>query len=571
MSQTSRPFSLLPILVLVALACTAIAAAPPPTSRLITFPNPGPDVLADMAGHGWDIWEVTPDRVIALLTPDQVATLQMQQIEVNVLDNAPQYMVNFPACFRTFDAAVTQMRDWAERYPDLVELIDAGPSWQTAQGQADRRLWTLRITNKADVEPKPQWLLVALHHAREIVTPEVALNLAELLLTSYGHDADITWLVDNRDIWIVPFVNPDGHLYAEYSVDWRKNANNTQSTCATSSPPNSFGVDLNRNYDHEWATVGASSNPCNLTYRGRAAFSEPETQAIRDLVQNQKFNLIISLHSFSDLIMYPWGYTYAPAPDDTGLRNIASVLATFNGYTPEQSSDLYPTSGDTCDWAYGAQGIPCFTVEIGSGAVDNYFWPDCTTAHEQWLENRDALLHAIKLAGDPYRLAEAPLVRGLQVRQRGRFITVQAVFDRQATSPEPPAGGEVFIDQIGSPGTGILLTPDDQILDTPVESMSATVDLSGVQGQHVVYVAGIDESGRHGPPTAAYFEPCPDVTGDAVINVTDVMQLAARWPTQAGDLDYDAALDLNGDGLIDVQDVAQMSAFWGLVCAGSMP
>lgn len=547
------------------LLSASVAASPPAKSRLVTFPNPGPDMLADLAGRGWDIWAVTPTQVIAQLTPNQVAALQAVGVATSPLASDAQTWAYFPQCYRTYEASVVQMQQWVDAYPDLAELIDAGPSWQTSQGQADRRLWALRLTNENGAAPKPKLLLVALHHAREIITSRVALNLAELLLTGYGRDADITWLVDNRDIWIIPYANPDGHIYAEDGINWRKNADNAQSSCADSHPPNSFGVDLNRNYDYKWGTIGASSAPCDLTYRGPSGFSEPETQAVRDLVQAQQFDLVISLHSFSDLILYPWGYTSAPAPDAARLQDIASVLASFNGYTPQQSSDLYPTSGDTCDWVYGATGIPCFTFEIG-GATDGFFWPDCKAAHDQWIENRGALLYALKLAGDPYVMAQAPVVREVHLQHSGRQLMVQAVLDRKATSPEPPAGGEMFVDQMGAAGTGMRLQPSDQILDTAVESMTATIDLSGLAGRHTLYVVGIGDGGRHGPSAAVYFQPCPDVTADSQINVDDVMRIAAIWRTQAGDLEFDEALDLDGDGRIDVQDIGQLTTQWGMSC-----
>lgn len=565
MLRTCHPFSFLLIISLLLLLTASVAAAPPSKPRLVTFPNPGSDTLAELAGQGWDIWQVTPTLVTAQLTSSQVTALYNQGIEVTLLESQPQMFPSFAACYRTYATAVTQLQNWADMYPDLTELIDAGPSWQTAQGQASRRLWTLRITNEDNREPKPKLLLVALHHAREIITPEVVLNLAELLLTSYGENADHTWIVDNREIWLMPFANPDGHIHAENGVDWRKNTNDSESTCQGGSPPNSFGIDLNRNYDYKWGTIGASSNPCFLTYRGAAGFSEPETQAIRDLVQAEQVDLVISLHSYSDLVLYPWGYTYSAPPDVVGLRDVATVLASFNGYIPQQSSDLYPTSGDTCDWAYGAEGVPCLTFEIG-GAEDGYFWPNCKMQQEQWVENRDALLHAIKLADAPYEMARAPVVREIQLQHAGRQLVVQTVLDRQSTSPEPPVG-EVFIDQIGAPQTGVPLQPDDQILNTAVESMTATVDLTGLQGRHTLYVVGTSDNGQHGAPAGMYFQACFDVTGDDTINVDDVMRVAALWRTQAGKPEFDAALDLNGDDRIDIRDISQMVAQWGASCS----
>jgi hypothetical protein len=567
--HTCRFFPFLLATSLMFLLGAGLAASPPPKLHLVTFPNPGPDVLADLAGQGWDIWEVTPTQVTARLTPGQVAALHARGVETTLLHEATQIIPSFPQCYRTYETGVTQLQNWANTHPDLTELIDAGPSWETAQGKATRRLWVMRLTNEKNAAPKPKFLLVALHHAREIITPEVALNLTELLLTGYETNADITWLVDNREIWIMPFANPDGHLLAEKSADWRKNTNNSQSSCPGSSPPNSFGVDLNRNYDYKWGTVGASSDPCNLTYRGMAGFSEPETRAIRDLVQAKQFDLVISLHSYSDLILYPWGYTYSLAPDATGLSDIASVLASFNGYIPQQSSDLYPTSGDTCDWAYGTEDIPCLTFEIG-GFADGYFWPSCETAAEQWLENRDTLLHAIKLAGSPYQLAQAPVIRTIQLRHMGRHLNVGAALDREATSSAPPAGGEVFIDQIGGPGTGIALQPDDGLLNTALETMTATVDLLGLEGRHTLYVVGATDDGQHGPPSAVYFQPCFDTTGDGTIDVRDVAQIATLWRTPAGDPQFNAALDLNDDHQIDIRDITQIAAQWNKTC-GDLP
>lgn len=540
------------------------AAPPQPEPVLVTFPHPGPEKLAALITAGADVWGFSPDGVVALLTSAQIAELEDQGIYVRLA--APQapglQQVPFPACYHSFDDAATQLQTWAAAYPQFTELVDAGPSWETVKGLANRHLWGMRVTNEAVTGPKPRLLVVALHHAREIATPEVALDLIEALLTGYGQDAEITWLMDQRELWVMPFANPDGHTRAEDGINWRKNTNDTE-PCPSGIPPSSHGVDLNRNYGFEWGGPGASDDPCNLTYRGQDAFSEPETQAIRELITSQGFDMVISLHAFSDLILYPWGYTAEPAPDASGLYSVARVLSSFNGYTPIQTSQLYLTNGDTCDWVYGELGVPCFTFEIG-GAEDGYFWPGCKQLQAQWEENREALLYALKLVAAPYQLASGPRIRDLQLHYRGRTVTLQAWLDDLATGMETVTGGEVFLDTIGQPGTGIsleLASPGTVITGT------VTLDLSALDGQHTLYVFAEDELGNRSPPTARYFEPCFDMTDDGEIKAEDVMYIAAAWHAAITQADL-GVVDLNADDSIDVRDVMLVAAQWGRRCDG---
>jgi hypothetical protein len=264
------------------------------------------------------------------------------------------------------------------------------------------------------------------------------------------------------------------------------------------------------------------------------------------------------------LVLYPWGYTYSAAPDASDLRAAAVVLADFNGYMPQQSSELYPTSGDTCDWAYAALGIPCFTFEIG-GAQDGYFWPNCDQAERQWLENRDALLYAIKMAPDVYTMARAPVVHDVSLHYAGALLTVRAILDRSLASPEPPAG-EVFIGELGYPGSGVRLTPADGALDASMELMEATVDLMGSEGRLPLYVVGMLDANRHGPYTATYVALCPDLTDDGVVNADDAQRFAGLWHVTLHDGDMPIKVDFNGNGQTDVQDGSFITARMGMRC-----
>ena len=156
----------------------------------------------------------------------------------------------------------------------------------------------MKITNEAIAGPKPVFVLMAGIHAREIATPEIALRLAEWLTQNYGRDADATWLVDQHEIWVLPTTNPDGHWYVELGTQvdngdepwlWRKNGHAYSSGAW---PPTAFdhhGVDLNRNFDFHWGTQGVEWDPRSQTYPGPSAASEPETQAVQNLLEQRVF------------------------------------------------------------------------------------------------------------------------------------------------------------------------------------------------------------------------------------------------------------------------------------------
>ena len=224
------------------------------------------------------------------------------------------------------------------------------------------------------------------HHAREHLSMEMPILYAEHLVNSYGKDDVITDLLDKRDIYFIPMLNADG---AEFDIStgsykmWRKNRkSNGNSNCA--------GVDLNRNYGFHWGTGGSSDNTCSDVFMGPTAFSEPETRAVKQFVESRpNLKILLTFHTFSELILYPWGHKYEPianAKDLSAYKTMAQTMARWNGYTPEQSSELYIASGDTTDWSYGTLGIFSFTFELspkdmwggggfypGSGAINTTF------------------------------------------------------------------------------------------------------------------------------------------------------------------------------------------------------
>ncbi len=246
-------------------------------------------------------------------------------------------------------------------YPQVAKVITIGSSLE------GRNIYALKISDNVDLdEAEAEVFFVGCHHAREWISVEVPYLLAKYLVENYESDPEIKTLVNRSEVWIIPLLNPDG---LEYSIHfyryWRKNRRDNGG--------GSYGVDLNRNYGYNWGfdNEGSSSNPFSNTYRGAAAFSEPETQAVRDFFQQRRIQALITYHSHGQVILYPWGYTGNPALKDELLEEIAAEMSgrieAVNGniYEYGQAGEaLYLTNGDTTDWTFGTYGIPSYTFEL---------------------------------------------------------------------------------------------------------------------------------------------------------------------------------------------------------------
>ena len=324
---------------------------------------------------------------------------------------------NFPAKdsrYHNYPEMVADINAVAAAHPDIVRVFSIGKSYQ------GRDIWAAKISdNVATDEGEWEVLFDALHHAREHMTVEQALYLLHLLADNYGTDAAITDLVRSREIWIIFAVNPDGFRFdltctsgshAPYCA-WRKNRQPNAGTTA-------IGTDPNRNYGYRWACCGGSSgNPASITYRGRVAWSAPETRVVRDFVLSrivggiQQIKAHITFHTNGQLILWPYGYTKTDIPADmTVLDHQAFVamgraMAARNGYAAKQSSDLYITDGDQIDWLYGNQRIFSFTWELyppETSTVWGDHYPADETIAAQTARNRSALLYFIFTGGCPH-------------------------------------------------------------------------------------------------------------------------------------------------------------------------
>ena len=325
--------------------------------------------------------------------------------------------------FHNYNELITELDNLAGKHSDIAKVEQLG---KTTEG---RKILALHI-NTTPIElqsgqsTKPGAVFIGNHHAREHLSIEIPLMLAQHLLAK-RNDPAIQKLLETRDIWILPMLNPDGSEYdiatGDYQM-WRKNrAKNHDGT---------YGVDLNRNYSYFWNHGGASNDPSDETYMGTKPFSENETQAVKAFVEAHKnFKILLSFHTFSELILYPWGHTYDKINKPRDLQvyeTMAKQMSKWNGYTPQQSSDLYIASGDTTDWTYGQQGIFSFTFELSPRSMwfGGGFYPGEGVIDKVFNDNLKPCLYMIDLADDPYRVLAKPLMSyGSSYQAPEKFIS----------------------------------------------------------------------------------------------------------------------------------------------------
>jgi hypothetical protein len=447
-------------------------------------------------------------------------------------------IIGFP-CYRTVDETYTDLATLANNHPTLARWEDMGNSWlKTQDPAAGDDLRVLVLSNQQSAAPKAVFWLLAAVHARELTTAELAVRFAESMVARYGRDPDVTWLLDHTEIHIVPYGNPDGRREAEKLILWRKTVADGDG-CFVNNPPWSYaGVDLNRNGSYGWQGCGtgncSSSQPCEQTYRGPAAASEPETQALeayaRRIFSDQRgpaaddaapadaTGLFISLHSYSELVLFPWGWLAEPTPNAAELQTLGRKFGYFNDYAVCQVSQpgcLYRADGTNDDFVYGELGVAAFTFELGE-----FFFESCSAFEETILpDNLPALVYAAKAARRPYAAPAGPEVTQLTTVPMpvapGSRLTVTATLDdtRYASN----GFGEEPVQAIGDlryslDGPSWLaapttLSPDEEEPAATVVTRTFTLETAGLAvGRHQLWVEGQDSAGNWGVPSTLFID-----------------------------------------------------------------
>ena len=301
--------------------------------------------------------------------------------------------------FHTYEQAITEFKALASAHPDLARYVKLGSSFE------GREIFALKVSRDASLDDasKPDVLITGCHHAREWISVETPIYIANQLLNGYASDDSIRYLLDHLQVWIVPIVNPDGLTYSQQSpndsVDpirlWRKNRRPISvSNCASG-----IGADLNRNYNYQWRPtgdapcsdycsrdrsclsddIGASDDPTSEIYRGPQPESEPEVKAMKALMDdpNRHFRAQLDYHNYSQLVLYPWGYAPVGTDDANTLSSLGQRIsdALFGVdramYRPEQAVKLYTLSGSSIDYAYAVNKVPApFVVEMRPNCCD---------------------------------------------------------------------------------------------------------------------------------------------------------------------------------------------------------
>lgn len=406
---------LLVVIGTIGLAISSFASDPHTNQKFVQIAAQDKHERSSIANFGVSIETVRTDSVWAFANDGQIAELKKAgHVILGAFDAATakgghETMFGFPPSdtrFHDYAKMNQTLADLTTRHNDLSRLVSIG---KTIEG---RDMWAVHLNTSPDAlttgqSNKPGAIFMGNHHAREHLSAEIPLMLLQHLLTNRDQPA-MRALLESRDIWIIPMVNPDG---VEWDIasgryrSWRKNRRNNGD--------GTYGVDLNRNYGYGWGTGGSSRDPNSDVYMGRSAFSEPETQAIRDFVSSHlNTKVLLSFHTFSELVLWPWGGKNDPvnsARDRQVFEKMGRTMAGWNGYTPEQASDLYVASGDTTDWAYGTHGIFAFTFELTPKSIwEGGFYPGASVIDRVFDANLRPCLYLLDLADDPYRSISAP-------------------------------------------------------------------------------------------------------------------------------------------------------------------
>ncbi|MCX7992545.1 MAG: M14 family metallocarboxypeptidase, partial [Fimbriimonadales bacterium] len=367
-----------------------------------------PAQVEEISTLAHDIWMIRGRTVDVCLSPEEQAALHkagytgevlIKDVGALIRQQQTEFVPQDGSLFTrymTLDEIYAVMRQFAEQNPRLVQLLEIGRSIE------NRPIYALRLTKdprRARVyRDRPQVVINAMQHAREWITPPVVLYFAYRLVAEYESDQRIREYLDRMEVYIVPVVNPDGYVFTHTQNRlWRKNRR-FNGRNQWNQPV--YGVDLNRNWSYGWGGPGSSGNPSQETYRGTAPFSEPEAYSLsRWMLSLPLLRSHIDVHSYSQMILWPWGYTTDLAPfhavfERVGLAQQAAILSVYgeNYVAGPIATTIYIASGGMTDWVFGARGALSFTYELrdtgqyGFLLPPEQILPNCEEVYPAFLE-----------------------------------------------------------------------------------------------------------------------------------------------------------------------------------------
>lgn len=390
------------------------------------------------------------------------------------------------AGFYTYQQMLSELDDMVAQYPNLITVKTQISSFLTWEG---RPVYYVKISDNPNTNEgaEPKTLYTGIHHAREPLSMSQLIFYMWYLLENYATNEEIQFLVNNSELYFVPCLNPDGYIHNETTDPGgfgmhRKN----KRPVGTTNP----GVDLNRNYSYQWGTTGVNFNVNDDTYPGGPndgndySFSEPETQAIKWLVENVGFTSALNAHTYGNTLLFPIGSTNNEFADHHDyFADLSNHMVTYNGYFPQKSSGLYPASGDSDDYMY--------KVDIGVGNKDTIFvmTPEIGTAF--WPSQSEVIptcqgmvFPNMVMAHVPHRyLIVEDTDPGMVGSMTGNFnhsVQRLGLEDGPVTVSIQPLSN---IQSVGSP-----VVYDLNIRETATGSISYTLDPGITFGAQIVYV-----------------------------------------------------------------------------------
>ena len=421
--------------------------------------------------------------------------------------------------FFTYQEMLDILDSMASKFPQLIsqrQIIDTN---HTVNGN---QLYWLKISdNPNSNEAEPQILYTSLHHAREAESLSQLIFYMWYLLENYSTNDEIRYLVDNTEMYFIPCVNPDGYIYNETTNPngggmWRKNRRDNGD--------GSFGVDLNRNYGESWGfdDNGSSPDPTSDTYRGTAGFSEVETQLVRNFCNQHQFKLALNNHTYSNLLIYPWGYIASfQTPDSLVFQNFARRMTKCSGFSYGTGNETvgYLVNGCSDDWMYGEQQtkplILAMTPEAGNSS--DGFWPAINRIIEIAKVTMDQNITLARLAG---KYAETESNPEKFISSTSEYVYYQ--FKRLGLE-----NGTFTVSVIPvSPNITSVSAPKNYTNPLHLQSISDSISItlqSGLQqGELVKYIIATNNGAYthydtitriYGQPVEVYANQCSSLTG----------------------------------------------------------
>lgn len=329
------------------------------SSHIILYVDDAPNVASLLIADGFDVLHesVIEGSCELIVTPGELKSLEIKGFEPVILSRGRPFveiqaerekntLSQVPPGYLDLSQIINEMYTYESSYPSICKVYDLTDTYGVSPTYEGRHIYAIKISdNVQNNEDEPNFLMVSCHHAREVVTPVIALYAIEQLTTEYGNDPDITAAVDEYEIWISPVWNPDGYEYMYYFDNWwRKNR--------VPYPPG-VGVDLNRNYPFGWYSgCSGSSNPTSETYKGPSPASEAETQTMIVFSNDRHFTKVLDYHSYAREVLY--GYCCHSHPFSSFFYSEAVSLSTasgYGGYTRAPSAE-----GENYEWQISTNG-----------------------------------------------------------------------------------------------------------------------------------------------------------------------------------------------------------------------